>query len=641
MTPGSTKSQIKAQRRKRSSTTEDPAGEFCSAKTHVMRQSVDEPADADDRGSELSDRAYFGWSVVVMAVALVLRLYRLEMKPLHHDEGVNGFFFTRLFRENIYQYDPANYHGPSLYYLTLPFTGALGLETLALRLTTVVFGAATVWVVLHLRRYIGSIGALVAAMLVAVSPGAVYLSRYYIHESLFVFFTLATIVAALHFYENADETGRYDSRAGTVGAVASVALVLLALFLVYYRASISPQAASIMKLSVMIALVVTVAALHVYAGARAVHLIFAFIAAALLFATKETAFISAGVVALAAILAHSFVKIKENFDDSTSGSEKHKSRGSMGKKRAPHESAVHRFGDWPQFTLALGIGAGLFLFLNILLYSSFFTNARGVADSLSTFAFWTATGKSDFHRKEFTAYVKWLWQEEGAILVLGAIGACFALWRARRGERFGLFAAAWAFGILVAYSLVPYKTPWLALNFIVPLAITSGYAIDALGRSHTASASSPAQFSTKRVLALALAALAVSVGVYQSVRLNFVFYDDERYPYVYAHTQRGVLPMIERIDELARRAGTGHDTRIAIYSPEYWPLPWYLREYDPRTAFHGRMAAPTGESLLVLSAQQARDESALIDADYQEIDSYPLRPGVTLVLYARRDLIER
>ena len=39
---------------------------------------------------------------------------------------------------------------------------------------------------------------------------------------------------------------------------------------------------------------------------------------------------------------------------------------------------------------------------------------------------------------------------------------------------FALFSALWAFGLIAAYSLIAYKTPWLSLNFIVPLALTSG-----------------------------------------------------------------------------------------------------------------------------------------------------------------------
>ncbi len=51
-------------------------------------------------------------AVVILLVGSLLRLYALELKPLHHDEGVNGFFLRRLANEKIYHYDPANYHAP-------------------------------------------------------------------------------------------------------------------------------------------------------------------------------------------------------------------------------------------------------------------------------------------------------------------------------------------------------------------------------------------------------------------------------------------------------------------------------------------------------------------------------------------------
>src|SRR5437764_10532222 len=79
-----------------------------------------------------------------------------------------------------------------------------GLTTFNIRLVTVAFGVATIWLALLLRKRIGEIGALSAAALIAISPGAVYLSRYFIHESLFVFFTLGIVVAALKYYD----TGR-------------------------------------------------------------------------------------------------------------------------------------------------------------------------------------------------------------------------------------------------------------------------------------------------------------------------------------------------------------------------------------------------------------------------------------------------
>ena len=45
-------------------------------------------------------------SAAILLLAFALRVYALEMKPMHHDEGVNGFFLTNLLRQGRYAYDP-------------------------------------------------------------------------------------------------------------------------------------------------------------------------------------------------------------------------------------------------------------------------------------------------------------------------------------------------------------------------------------------------------------------------------------------------------------------------------------------------------------------------------------------------------
>jgi predicted membrane-bound mannosyltransferase len=113
--------------------------------------------------------------------------------------------------------------------------------------------------------------------------------------------------------------------------------------------------------------------------------------------------------------------------------------------------------------------------VNVLFYSSFFTNyPQGVYDSLKTFQFWTKTGK-EAHVHPFVTYFWWLLLQESPLLVFGAIGAAVAL--LKPAKSLALFSALWAFGLLAAYSLIAYKTPWLALSFIVPLALISGVAI--------------------------------------------------------------------------------------------------------------------------------------------------------------------
>src|SRR3982751_1969336 len=112
----------------------------------------------------------------VTAVAAFLRFFWLTLKPLHHDEGVNGFFLTNLFRDGVYKYDPANYHGPTLYYIALGFVEAFGLNTDSIRSSVAIFGVLTVALVLYLRRYIGDKGSFYAGLFIALSPGMVFIS---------------------------------------------------------------------------------------------------------------------------------------------------------------------------------------------------------------------------------------------------------------------------------------------------------------------------------------------------------------------------------------------------------------------------------------------------------------------------------
>jgi uncharacterized protein (TIGR03663 family) len=272
----------------------------------------------------------------------------------------------------------------------------------------------------------------------------------------------------------------------------------------------------------------------------------------------------------------------------------------------------------------------MFVVVYVLFYSSFFTYAKGVGDSLKTFEIWARTGKKD-HIHEWYTYLDWLWQEEAPLLLLGGVGVLLAIWRGRNA--LAVFAALWAFGIIAAYSLIPYKTPWLALNFIVPLGISGGYGVDVMYRWAN-------DDQGQRAFVLALAAAALCVCGYQMIRLNFRYYDDDRYVYPYAHTVRAMFPLVERINRLAASAGTGNQTAISIVSQDYWPLPWYLQDYTRVGYYAGRIAV-SDEPLVIGSETQAAELEVLLGDRYRLVDSYALRPGVTLLLYARRDLVER
>jgi uncharacterized protein (TIGR03663 family) len=524
---------------------------------------------------DLSERTWRISSIAIFCIAAFLRLYNLNLVPLHHDEGVNGNFLVRLVREGAYQYDPANYHGPTLYYFAalIPWTLKLlfgpsametyGLNTVTIRLVPALFGLATIWLVLLLRKRVGTIAALSAALLLAISPGAVYLSRYFIHETLFVFFTLATVVAGLKFYEERNP----------------------------------------------------------------VFLLLATVSVALLFATKETAMISAAVLVIALVSTHLYRRLHQ----SASGTKRSKRKRPNETKYGPREF-MEGLGGPTSLSLWIMLALLVFLAVNILFYSSFFKNyPKGIYDALKTFDFWTKTGK-EAHVHSPSTYLKWLTWQESPLLFLGAVGAAFTVWKPKNS--FALFTALWAFGLVAAYSLVPYKTPWLTLNFIVPLAIVAGYAVQAIYELDIWEWKLPA----------ALVLVSVVWSGYQTIDLNFFNYDNdnEYYVYVYAHTRRETLKLVDEINRIAQQTHEGGLIGITIVSPDYWPLPWYLRNYT-RVGYFGRMS-PSTEPIIIASESQRAEVESTFGGQYQQVPSgnesgsFPLRPGVSLLLYVRRDV---
>ena len=492
-----------------------------------------------------SSRDAWWWSgAAILIASALLRLLFLTEKPLHHDEGVNGVFLATLFRTGYYHYDPANYHGPSLYYIAvLPtainnlFHWGHGLSTIAIRFVTAAFGVGTVWLMLCLRRYIGSAGALAAAAFATVSPGFVYFSRYFIHEILFVFFSLGVIVAWLWYCE----TGKKH------------------------------------------------------------YLMLASASAAMLFTTKETWIITTGVWLIAIPCTMIYLRLRGRMDDAPAGIE----------QQEP--------GSNTKLYLTC---AGIFVVIGVLLYSSFFTNPKGILDSVRTFTYWSKTGQTGIYNREWWTYFVWMWQEEAPILVLGAIGTLVALFRAR--SYFTVFCAFWSVGIFAAYSLVPYKTPWLALSLILPLTIMSGYAVNVAFQPGL------------RALTTVIAGMAIAGSLYQAIDVSFVNYDNDAYAYVYAHTNRDFLGLISEIDSVAAANPAKKDIGITVMSPEHWPLPWYLREYT-HVGYWGKIV-PTSEPIVLALQSQVEEVEQQLGSKYRLVSTHDLRPGNKLFLFVRKDV---
>lgn len=155
----------------------------------------------------------------ILVVGGLLLFSFLGIKPPQHDEGVNGWFIQEVLSKGYYAYDPANYHGPLHFYLLFIFKIIFGDNLWALRLSAVLFGWGSLYLLIAFKKYLGKWTALVAALFAAVSPGVIFYSRYAIHESALLFFSLLSLLGYFRYTQKKDKKSLIYLLGGFTGMI--------------------------------------------------------------------------------------------------------------------------------------------------------------------------------------------------------------------------------------------------------------------------------------------------------------------------------------------------------------------------------------------------------------------------------------
>lgn len=543
-----------------------------------------------------------GFFALIFLAALVFRLVDLGLRPMHHDEANQALKFGALLEEGSYRYDKSDHHGPSLYYLSLPFVRVLGEKTLAaldestLRLVTAWFGLGTLLLLLFFLPAMGRGAVFWSALSLAFSPAVIYFSRFYIQETVLVFFL--------------------------VGFMASVWRYLLRPSWVWATAS------------------------GFFAG--------------MMYATKETSVISFTSVGAAVLLTLIIGKKRgksgrRGKKAKTPNGETQETAPGQDQEGGPSDGSIKNGNRGiPRKSLTRiswlhGLtAAGVALAVAVVLFTSFFQNSQGFLDSLVSFKiYFVRAGEANFHLQPFYYYLKMLvfsksksgpmWSE-GLIVIL-AIAGSVAAFRTRKSSlpdrSFLRFIFFFTLISTAAYSLIPYKTPWNLLPFY------AGFIILAGGGADTVLRALPKKYWLIFIFLL-LALGYFHLGV-ESYRANFVYPADPRNPYVYAQTSPDFLKLVQRVGDIAFIHSEGRNMLIKVIAGPYetWPLPWYLREYS--RVGYWQEAGEAGDlkdtAVIISSAEEAlKLESSLEDTHRSEY--YGLRPGVLLALHIREDLWE-
>lgn len=152
------------------------------------------------------------WYWLALAGALLagaaLRLNDLSARPMHGDEAIHAYKANELLTGRGYHYDPHDYHGPTLNFLTIPVLWFAGFDNYIaarpwhFRLVTALAGIAIIALLPLLADGLGRTATAWAAWFVALSPALVYYSRDYIQETLLACFTLALFVGRWRYLKN-------------------------------------------------------------------------------------------------------------------------------------------------------------------------------------------------------------------------------------------------------------------------------------------------------------------------------------------------------------------------------------------------------------------------------------------------------
>lgn len=282
----------------------------------------------------------------------------------------------------------------------------------------------------------------------------------------------------------------------------------------------------------------------------------------------------------------------------------------------------------------------------LLFFNSFFTNAAGPGDSLTTYLPWLhRAGGASPHIHPWPFYLeRLLWFHpakspvwtEALIAILALCGAAAAFCNnpnlvSRPGlTRFLVFYTA---ALTVIYSLISYKTTWCLLNFWLGVILLAGIGASALVQM--------CRTRLTRILLVALLGVGVLHLALQSWTLSQYLAADLRNPYVYAQTSAHVRELVQRVEAISQVAPEGHETVVKVIAPEsYWPLPWYLRQFK-RIGWYEELPADPFAPIILASAKLGAALDDKSDKRYIMTGYYELRPNVFLELYVERGLWEK
>ncbi len=357
----------------------------------------------------------------VLSFLILLGAYlgfdRLMARPLHFDEGVNGYWVQEIWQNGFFKYDPTNFHGPLYFYILQLSEIFFSFQWQAHRAVTVLISLLNLFGIYSIGKFLSDqidvagkmsgkvfgkvLGlnaageerldfdeqswqrvwqqlaiALCSSLFWLASPGALYYSRYSIHETLLVGAEIFLTLGALRFFKAPSRT--------------SVLIILWSLVVMS--------------------------------------------------ATKET------FVIFLFALAVSLVLLRDQW--------------SMAHIRFFRRQKSFLFSH-----------TSIVLIFWVLLFSGFGKNLSGLIDFFRAFLLWFRVGIQDpAHLKPAYYWGQLILENEPLVIFSVILSLLGWAWR----DRYTMFFSILGLVHFLIYSLIGYKTPWCLLGLTWPWALVTG-----------------------------------------------------------------------------------------------------------------------------------------------------------------------
>ncbi|MEJ6571237.1 MAG: TIGR03663 family protein [Akkermansiaceae bacterium] len=279
------------------------------------------------------------------------------------------------------------------------------------------------------------------------------------------------------------------------------------------------------------------------------------------------------------------------------------------------------------FFLAAGASAGWY-------YTDGLSNLSGAWDAVRTFFIYKTTAG---HDKAFTYYLEMLavptkggiWWHETLIFILAAVALIRSYLPGKkdsRQENIVRFLAFSAIFHLLIYSIISYKTPWLMCLPWAHVCLLAGLSLRG--------------FNQWKLPVKITAVLLLAGVLFQQQRLSRFasgrFANDTRNPYAYTPTSKDAEAVQKWMKDLSKVVSPDELEPIGVVGREYWPLPWYLREFQS-IGYWPEPAPEISDCPVVFAMPEYADEISEQLKNTHTAQPRTLRANVPVMMYLRND----